>query len=145
MLLPMTLLFGAEQFLPSVPPPASHDFGAFLDSHAGHALLAGGVLWPAIVLVLMVLNTVLGEELLFRGLLLPRMSGAFGRWDWVANGVLFATLPPAPAVDDPRCSPRRHVRAGLPGTPLPQRRAEHHRPLHADVFFAVALVVVVLG
>ena len=31
----------------------------------------------------------LGEELLFRGLLLPRMHGAFGRWDWVANGVLF--------------------------------------------------------
>jgi uncharacterized protein len=21
---------------------------------------------------------------------LPRMKGAFGRWDWVANGVLFA-------------------------------------------------------
>ena len=30
------------------------------------------------------------EELLFRGLLLPRMQGAFGRWDWVANGFLFA-------------------------------------------------------
>ena len=37
-----------------------------------------------------IFNTVLGEELLFRGLLLPRMNGAFGRWDWVANGVLFA-------------------------------------------------------
>jgi len=34
-------------------------------------------------------NTVLGEELLFRGLLLPRMSGAFGKWDWVMNGLLF--------------------------------------------------------
>jgi uncharacterized protein len=30
------------------------------------------------------------EELLFRGLLLPRMQGALGRWDWVANGFLFA-------------------------------------------------------
>ena len=37
-----------------------------------------------------VLNTVLGEELLFRGLLLPRMNGVFGRRDWLANGVLFA-------------------------------------------------------
>jgi uncharacterized protein len=37
-----------------------------------------------------VFNTALGEELLFRGVLLPRMRGAFGRWDWVANGVLFA-------------------------------------------------------
>ncbi len=32
----------------------------------------------------------LGEDLLFRGLLLPRMRGVFGRGDFVANGVLFA-------------------------------------------------------
>jgi membrane protease YdiL (CAAX protease family) len=38
-----------------------------------------------------IFNTVLGEELLFRGLLLPRMNGAFGRADWLVNGVLFAT------------------------------------------------------
>ena len=36
------------------------------------------------------LNTALGEELVFRGLLLPRMQGVFGRFDWIANGVLFA-------------------------------------------------------
>ena len=36
-------------------------------------------------------NTVLGEELLFRGVLLPRMAGAFGKRDWVANGLLHAT------------------------------------------------------
>lgn len=34
-------------------------------------------------------NTFLGEELLFRGVLLPRMAGRFGKWDWVANGVIF--------------------------------------------------------
>ena len=34
-------------------------------------------------------NYLLGEELLFRGVLLPRMAGVFGRWDWVANTVLF--------------------------------------------------------
>ena len=33
--------------------------------------------------------TIVGEELLFRGFLLPRMNGAFGRGDWVANGLLF--------------------------------------------------------
>ncbi|MGE5397994.1 MAG: lysostaphin resistance A-like protein [Chitinophagales bacterium] len=38
-----------------------------------------------------VFNYVLGEELLFRGILLPRMSKAFGKWDWAVNGVLFAT------------------------------------------------------
>ena len=34
-------------------------------------------------------NTILGEEFLFRGVLLPKMEGAFGKWDWVANGVIF--------------------------------------------------------
>jgi membrane protease YdiL (CAAX protease family) len=37
--------------------------------------------WYALLLVLWVFNTVLGEELLFRGLLLPRMNGVFGRGD----------------------------------------------------------------
>jgi hypothetical protein len=32
-------------------------------------------------------NSVLGEDLLFTGLLLPRMRGVFGRGDFVANGV----------------------------------------------------------
>jgi Type II CAAX prenyl endopeptidase Rce1-like len=48
-------------------------------------LLQGGLL-----LVMFLFNTTLGEELLFRGYLLPRMNGAFGRGDWVANGILFA-------------------------------------------------------
>lgn len=34
-------------------------------------------------------NTVLGEEFLFRGVLLPKMEGVFGKWDWVVNGVIF--------------------------------------------------------
>lgn len=36
-----------------------------------------------------VFNTFLGEELMFRGVLLPKMEGVFGKWDWVANGMLF--------------------------------------------------------
>jgi membrane protease YdiL (CAAX protease family) len=43
----------------------------------------------ALFLVQAVFNTFLGEEFLFRGVLLPKMQGAFGRWDWVANGILF--------------------------------------------------------
>ena len=47
--------------------------------------------WGVLVLfaVPAVFNTFLGEELLFRGLLLPRMNKVFGKWDWVANGILF--------------------------------------------------------
>ena len=43
----------------------------------------------ALMVILAVFNTFLGEEFLFRGVLLPKMKGVFGRWDWVANGVLF--------------------------------------------------------
>jgi CAAX protease family protein len=42
-----------------------------------------------LALTSMIFNYILGEELLFRGVLLPRMAGVFGRWDWVANSVLF--------------------------------------------------------
>jgi membrane protease YdiL (CAAX protease family) len=37
-----------------------------------------------------VFNYFLGEELLFRGILLPKMRGVFGKWDWVANAALFS-------------------------------------------------------
>ena len=40
-------------------------------------------------LVSALLNYFLGEEFLFRGVLLPKMKGVFGRWDWMANAVLF--------------------------------------------------------
>ena len=43
----------------------------------------------ALQVVLSIFNTFLGEEFIFRGVLLPRMKGVFGKWDWVANGVLF--------------------------------------------------------
>ena len=40
--------------------------------------------------VLALFNTFLGEEFIFRGVLLPKMEGVFGKWDWVVNGVLFS-------------------------------------------------------
>jgi uncharacterized protein len=76
--------------VPGLPVPSSRDMGAFLGSDAGHQLLDGSWLWFGVIAVMGILNTVLGEELFFRGVLLPRMQGAFGRGDWVANGGLFA-------------------------------------------------------
>jgi len=35
-------------------------------------------------------STILAEELLFRGVLLPRMAGMFGKRDWLANALLYA-------------------------------------------------------
>jgi uncharacterized protein len=88
--LPFAVLFGLRQAVPGIPGPSPRDFGEFLGSAAGEGFFHGAWGWFAVVVVLTVFNTVLGEELLFRGLLLPRMRGAFGRGDWVANGVLFA-------------------------------------------------------
>lgn len=47
--------------------------------------------WWIVVLALVscVFNYILGEELFFRGVLLPRMERAFGRWDWAVNTLLF--------------------------------------------------------
>ncbi len=42
-----------------------------------------------VAVVSLLLNYFLGEEFLFRGVLLPKMQGVFGKYDWVANGVLF--------------------------------------------------------
>jgi hypothetical protein len=42
-----------------------------------------------VLLVSQILNYFLGEEFLFRGVLLPKMEGVFGKYDWVANAVLF--------------------------------------------------------
>lgn len=36
-----------------------------------------------------IFNYFLGEEFIYRGILLPKMNGVFGRWDWLANGILF--------------------------------------------------------
>ena len=44
----------------------------------------------ALALVSCLFNYVLGEALLFHGVLLPRMVTAWGRWAFVGNGVLFA-------------------------------------------------------
>lgn len=89
-LVPLVTAFAAAELLPFPPFPASRDLSLFMNSDGGHTLLAGSWTWFAVIAALVVFNTVLGEELLFRGVLLPRMAGVFGRADWVANGILFA-------------------------------------------------------
>ena len=86
----LAVALAAEELVPGFGLPAGRDLGEFLDSGVGHSLLSGAWGWFAVLAVMFVFNTVLGEELLFRGFLLPRMNGVFGRRDWLANGVLFA-------------------------------------------------------
>jgi membrane protease YdiL (CAAX protease family) len=88
MVLPLTMLLALEEMLPAIPSPVSRDAAAFFGSHVGQTWMSGNWGWFVILVVQFVFNTALGEELFFRGLLLPRM-GSFGRFDWVVNGVLF--------------------------------------------------------
>jgi uncharacterized protein len=89
-LIPLIIGLAAEELIPQLAHPSNRDFGAVLGSHSFRTFMHGSWAWFAIIMIQMIFNTVLGEELLFRGLLLPRMNGVFGRGDWVANGVLFA-------------------------------------------------------
>jgi membrane protease YdiL (CAAX protease family) len=88
--LPLAVALGLEELVPQFTHSLTRDLGPFLQSDAGHAFLSGAWGWFAVIAVMAVFNTALGEELLFRGLLLPRMNRAFGERDWIANGILFA-------------------------------------------------------
>jgi membrane protease YdiL (CAAX protease family) len=88
--IPLIAVFAVGAMVPVFGAPDDRDFGKVLDSDAVQSFMSGNWGWFGLILVWFVFNTVLGEELLFRGLLLPRMNRAFGRRDWAANGVLFA-------------------------------------------------------
>jgi uncharacterized protein len=88
--IPLVVGLGLEELV-ALPAPISRNFGEFLSSDAGQSMFDGSWGWFGLFITMGIFNTVLGEELLFRGVLLPRMRGAFGERDWVANGVLFAT------------------------------------------------------
>jgi uncharacterized protein len=145
-LIPFVLLFAAEGAIPVlsvIPPVASHNFNAFLGSDAGQTFMSGNWVWFVLIVVLFVFNTALGEELLFRGVLLPRMRGVFGRFDWVANGFLFAVyhlhepwLIPSSLVDIFALSyPSRRYRSALIGIIVHSSQS---------VFFFVPLLFLVL-
>ena len=74
---------------PFLAEPPGYDFGAIFQSQAILDRLVGAWWFLALFVVSAIFNTILGEEFLFRGVLLPKMDGVFGQWSWVANGVLF--------------------------------------------------------
>jgi len=74
---------------PFLAEPAGYSFDAFLGSQEILQRLERAWWFFALFVISAVFNTMLGEEFLFRRVLLPKMEGVFGRWSWVANGVLF--------------------------------------------------------
>jgi len=78
-----------ESLFPIFKPQPGFDPGQLLGSPEIQAQLVGAWDFLLLFFVLAVFNT-FGEEFLFRGVMLPKMGAIFGRWDWVANGVLFS-------------------------------------------------------
>jgi len=74
---------------PFFAEPEGYDFAAMMTPEMRPQLVGAWGLF-ALFAVSALFNTFLGEEFLFRGVLLPKMEGVFGKWDWVANGVLFS-------------------------------------------------------
>lgn len=75
---------------PFLAEPPGYDFRMIFQSQEILDRLVGAWWFFGLFVVSSVFNDFLGEEFLFRGVLLPKMEGVFGRWSWVANGVLFA-------------------------------------------------------
>jgi membrane protease YdiL (CAAX protease family) len=73
------------RLLPALTPPSYSDSSNLVSPEfIGQWWLLG------VVLINNAFNYFWGEEFLFRGVLLPKMEGVFGKWDWVMNDVLFS-------------------------------------------------------
>jgi membrane protease YdiL (CAAX protease family) len=74
---------------PFLAEPPGFSGRELMESAEARAQLVGAWGFLGLFAVNALFNTFLGEELLLRGVLLPKMAGVFGKWDWLANGVLF--------------------------------------------------------
>jgi membrane protease YdiL (CAAX protease family) len=97
-LIPLGLLFFATLMTPILEPlnrpwrsvfpyPDSANFDSILGAPEIVAQLVGNWSFFGLFFIMAVFN-ILGEEFFFRGVMLPKMEGVFGKWDWVVNGVL---------------------------------------------------------
>jgi hypothetical protein len=53
-LIPATLLFATEEFIPTLPPVAGHDVAVLVGSEAGKEFLSGNWVWFALIAILAV-------------------------------------------------------------------------------------------
>lgn len=73
------------KIFPFVTPPPYAEIQSLAEPARDQWWLLG------VLAVMIAFNYLLGEELIFRGILLPKMNGVFGKWDFIANAALFAT------------------------------------------------------
>ena len=81
-------LMAVWAMVPAIPGPSARDLAEFVGADRGEDFFSGAWGWFGMLVAAALLAPVV-EELLFRGLLLPRMRGVFGKRDFVANGALF--------------------------------------------------------
>ena len=74
---------------PFFAEPQGYSSEAIFESQEILDRLVGAWWFFALFVIFAVFNSILGEEFLFRGVLLPKMEGVFGRASWVVTGVLF--------------------------------------------------------
>ena len=76
------------KLLPFLAPPGEgYALGGFLASPEASTLFVGAWGMLGLFLVMSFFN-IFGEEFFWRGVMLPKMNGVFGKWDGVANGVI---------------------------------------------------------
>jgi membrane protease YdiL (CAAX protease family) len=129
---------------PFLAEPAGYGFDAIFESQEILAGLEGAWWFFALFVIFAAFNTILGEEFLFRGVLLPKMEGVFGRWSWVANGVLFGLY----HVHQPWGIPNSVITGLLYTFPAYRFRSTWMSIIvHSaqSVFFAILVLGVVLG
>jgi CAAX protease family protein len=73
---------------PFFAEPPGYSMAAVFGSQEILQRLVGAWWFLALFVIEAIFNTILGEEFLFRGVLQPKMEGVFGKWSWLANGVL---------------------------------------------------------
>ena len=74
---------------PFLAQPQGYGFDVIFGFQDLLVALEGAWWFFALLVIFAVSNKIVAEELLFRGVLLPKMEGVFGRGSWVANGILF--------------------------------------------------------
>ena len=74
--------------IPAFAAPPDGNIGEVLAMPGIAEKLVGDWFFVGLFLLMCIFN-ILGEEGIFRGVLLPKMEGVFGKWAWVANGLLF--------------------------------------------------------
>jgi membrane protease YdiL (CAAX protease family) len=72
---------------PILAPTVGSNINEVLGSVEIQTKLVGNWSLVGLFLIMSVFNLI-GEEFLFRGVLLPKMEGVFGKYDWVFNGVM---------------------------------------------------------